>query len=122
MGMWTADAAILAMGPELAQEMWAVVPYERPCQNPPCRSGVVAASTRRKSDDENQQSGYGLLGGWSADDQHLAYPSGLTWPHRTPAAPRAPLKTDGVPPTGALVMEGVQLLYNNDGENSRRLF
>lgn len=36
-GMWTADAAILAMGPELAEEMWAVVPFQRPCQNPPCR-------------------------------------------------------------------------------------
>ena len=30
-GMWTADAAVLAMGPELAEEMWAAVPHQRPC-------------------------------------------------------------------------------------------
>ena len=31
-GMWTADAAILAMGPQLADEMWAAVPYKRQAQ------------------------------------------------------------------------------------------
>jgi hypothetical protein len=56
-GMWSADAAILAMGPELAQEMWAVVPFERPCQNPPCRSGAVDPSATQAKTDDEQESG-----------------------------------------------------------------
>ena len=43
-GMWTADAAIQAMGPELAEEMWAVVPWARPHKSHKSDDDVCATS------------------------------------------------------------------------------